>query len=111
MGRCPRGLNRISIRRTTYYKLVALALCRLQIDVAVELVAEGLEVGAELADGDSWRDGQAHFHQEQRRAREGGGFLFGFQLFDVDAVGLEQVADAEDDAGLVHRVGLEAEGD
>src|SRR5687768_805733 len=79
---------------------------RFEVEVAVEGVAEGLEFGAEVADGDGRGDGELRFQHEEWRAGEGGGFLAGGEVFDVDVELAEDGGDAVDEAGLVHGVGL-----
>src|SRR5437762_2827220 len=84
---------------------------RFEIHVTVQRVAEGLELAADRLDGDGAWNGQAHFHEEQGRAGEGGGFLSGAELFDVHVELAQQIADSVDDAGLVHGVSFETEGE
>ena len=63
-----------------------------------------------LAHAHGGGDGEAHFHDEQGVAGEGGGFLAGGEVFDVHAVAAEDFGDAVDEAGLIEGVGFEFEG-
>jgi len=88
-----------------------LALCGLEIDIAIERITKRLQFRAERLNGNGRRHRDAHFHEKQRRAHKRRGFLAGGEVFDVDAELAEEIGDAVDDAGLIHGVGLEFEGE